>query len=473
MYKLTFTLKQHTPIIHFQHEQEGATLRASEVKPKLDKFLIERLQLTQVIQKDNKPVEVPKQQFAKWFNNSEHLSLNYKLRFAENNSQKIPIENFHKNAPMYFGNMGDDAIPKHFKLIDLTNVSIISFNSDFLDSIRIILYEFFFGQNFGTRQSKGYGSFEVVSINGDENIVKKQVCDFSFSIEASGWFEVLTKVNLFYRSLRSGINEVASINYTSPFNNTIAHKQQITSSKFYFKPLIFIYAKHLQRQWDKKTIKQYFLNSDYVYRKLIFKEKQKPNINWAIGDAEKMEELSLKKHIITHNSSDILTYSELNNDNHFFLDYKDLFGLSNLEAWKSYGKTIVKKNATNLSQPKTFSEKNKKDPDYVERFKSPLTFKILKTNQNQYTVYVIIDEPSDIYKGQKFIIYDRVGCTSSNLCLKIPEDFSFSNFFKFIRAKENFDIEKHVENKFKNTPDGKPYFQTLKTIYNQIQTNPL
>lgn len=42
MHKLTVTLKQHTPLIHFQHSQEGATLRASEVKPKLDKFIIER-----------------------------------------------------------------------------------------------------------------------------------------------------------------------------------------------------------------------------------------------------------------------------------------------------------------------------------------------------------------------------------------------------------------------------------------------
>ncbi|KAA6310435.1 hypothetical protein EZS27_038260, partial [termite gut metagenome] len=39
MKKLTVTLKQHTPLIHFQHEQEGATLRSSEVKPRLDRFL--------------------------------------------------------------------------------------------------------------------------------------------------------------------------------------------------------------------------------------------------------------------------------------------------------------------------------------------------------------------------------------------------------------------------------------------------
>lgn len=39
MAKLKIQLKQHTPLIHFQSEQPGAILRATEVKPKLDKFL--------------------------------------------------------------------------------------------------------------------------------------------------------------------------------------------------------------------------------------------------------------------------------------------------------------------------------------------------------------------------------------------------------------------------------------------------
>ena len=41
-FKLTFKLKQHTPLIHFQHDQTGATLRATELKPKLDRFLVEK-----------------------------------------------------------------------------------------------------------------------------------------------------------------------------------------------------------------------------------------------------------------------------------------------------------------------------------------------------------------------------------------------------------------------------------------------
>ncbi|MBK9152255.1 MAG: hypothetical protein IPM26_15270 [Saprospiraceae bacterium] len=41
-FQITFALRQHTPIIHFQHEQEGATLRATELKPKLDLFIIKK-----------------------------------------------------------------------------------------------------------------------------------------------------------------------------------------------------------------------------------------------------------------------------------------------------------------------------------------------------------------------------------------------------------------------------------------------
>ena len=43
-FKVSFTLKQHTPIIHFQSDQSGATLRATELKPKFDRFLMEQFE---------------------------------------------------------------------------------------------------------------------------------------------------------------------------------------------------------------------------------------------------------------------------------------------------------------------------------------------------------------------------------------------------------------------------------------------
>lgn len=87
MYQLKFTLKQHTPIIHFQHDQDGATLRTSEVKPKLDRFIIK-----QMGGKDKVPKE--------WVNNEEKGSLNYNLRIEANGkvSYFLPLARFLNNA---------------------------------------------------------------------------------------------------------------------------------------------------------------------------------------------------------------------------------------------------------------------------------------------------------------------------------------------------------------------------------------
>ncbi|MDZ4679328.1 MAG: hypothetical protein SGI94_02725, partial [Saprospiraceae bacterium] len=69
-FQLTIPLKQHTPLIHFQHEQAGATLRATEVKPKLDKYLIEHA------------FDSDASKYARFLvggKNAEHKALDYKL----------------------------------------------------------------------------------------------------------------------------------------------------------------------------------------------------------------------------------------------------------------------------------------------------------------------------------------------------------------------------------------------------------
>ncbi len=108
-YKLKFKLKQHTPIIHFQYDQSGATLRASELKPKLDKFLIEKLGLTKKITIDSKEKEVPKSEYKHWFidEGKEHLALNYKVKI---NTKNTHINNkeiqSRDRIPNFFANMG-------------------------------------------------------------------------------------------------------------------------------------------------------------------------------------------------------------------------------------------------------------------------------------------------------------------------------------------------------------------------------
>ena len=38
-FRREYTLLAQTPMIHFQHDQSGAALRPSEVKPKFDRYL--------------------------------------------------------------------------------------------------------------------------------------------------------------------------------------------------------------------------------------------------------------------------------------------------------------------------------------------------------------------------------------------------------------------------------------------------
>ncbi|MCX6272661.1 MAG: hypothetical protein NTU44_15865 [Bacteroidetes bacterium] len=185
MYKLEFTLKQHTPLIHFQHDQEGATLRATEVKPKLDQFIFEkitgkrgfsariefhhllfhggevwtkRLNWLSGSSREIKP---------KYLNIQErnnallHFSLNYKLKIPFVFPEFKTIERNFK-FPCFFGDMGDNYTEniKGFSYLNtLLNCEIFTFDKSLKDTIALKLSDFFSLHNFGTRQSKGFGSF--------------------------------------------------------------------------------------------------------------------------------------------------------------------------------------------------------------------------------------------------------------------------------------------------------------------------
>src|SRR5690606_37665418 len=96
MNRLTIKLRQHTPLIHFQHDHIGATLRATEVKPKLDKFIL--------TQPGNGNYDKGKQwaKEKKWLIGSSDNALDYKLRFTSSDKPDISEIN---NIRLYFGNL--------------------------------------------------------------------------------------------------------------------------------------------------------------------------------------------------------------------------------------------------------------------------------------------------------------------------------------------------------------------------------
>ena len=173
-----YKLVQHTPLIHFQHSEPHACLRATEVKPKLDRFLIEQLE------KDDRFGDG---RWKKWFvGDGSQQSFDYMMRITPNSEQvertqsieraiaraehRPPNASFHEIHKNYFGNMASgnniqDTIRETFKeslfYKDGLTLTIRCFIPELLTFIDEHIRGFFMMHNFGTRQRKGFGSFTV------------------------------------------------------------------------------------------------------------------------------------------------------------------------------------------------------------------------------------------------------------------------------------------------------------------------
>jgi len=236
-FKLEFTLKQHTPIIHFQHEQSGATLRATELKPKFDKFLLKM---------DN---TLP-------FNehHNDKKSLDYKVKIISKGNKTIEFE---KYPPLYFGNQRGSK-PKQQVIGSDVTVEFLSFNTQILEAIKKYFEAFLANTNFGTRQSKGYGCFYIKDKAFDSSLIDQKEFTKVYAFDSvKNRYE--KDIKDFYRLMRSGINEIG------------ANKTNV----FYAKSLMFMYFDKKGIIWDKKAVKMHFINKEdsitnqYIIRDLL------------------------------------------------------------------------------------------------------------------------------------------------------------------------------------------------------------
>ena len=178
-HKLTFKLTQHTPLIHFQWEEQGATLRATEVKPKLDRFLRVKLKsinatlygtYRSLIQSIPDPREETKKvsPYKLWISEDttgkkekflvgSYISKGVASRYSQEYSILSPAPYFADNSSIKNGElekakiglMNDRGVELTFKF----------FNPNWEKLLKEALPLFFCCTNFGTRQSKGFGSF--------------------------------------------------------------------------------------------------------------------------------------------------------------------------------------------------------------------------------------------------------------------------------------------------------------------------
>lgn len=225
-----YKLVQHTPLIHFQHSEPHACLRATEVKPKLDRFLIEQLE------KDGRFGDG---RWKKWFvGDGSQQSFDYMMRITPNSEQverthsieraiaraehRPPNANLHEIHKNYFGNMASgnniqDTIRETFKeslfYKDGLTLTIRCFIPELLTFIDEHIRGFFMMHNFGTRQRKGFGSFTVdISTKPNEpkgfDLVGKYCpnaycCKLGNDVNADALLDAVWVISAF---LRSGFN---------------------------------------------------------------------------------------------------------------------------------------------------------------------------------------------------------------------------------------------------------------------------
>jgi hypothetical protein len=358
-FKRTFELVQHTPLIHFQRDT-GATLRSTEVKAKLDSYLL------------SKANDEEKALLKKCLINPENnpdTGLDYKMHIAvQDKGERTPIgKNQRGEYPMFFANMGNEYKDgDRVAVLDgQLRVDIFSFHGEeLLNIIDRHIVNFFATTNFGMRSTKGYGSFTVIGKKPD---VKPK---FSFTIATAEWKVAFQYVDLFYKSLRGGINGAMDPN-TGRF-----------VKDFYMKPLLFVYAHDNKVQWEKRTIKQSAKNLFPLYQ-------QHKDKSWTVKD----QNLTVHEAGYRVDANWPLWQSHTEK-----AIVRDVLGLSTDQSWRGYGK--FKRGEYSATITKTPARGHQD----VERFASPLIFKpILENDQFRIDVFVNREIPKE-YLGAKFKI---------------------------------------------------------------------
>ena len=233
---LRVKLIQQTPYIHFQHNQDGAILRATEVKPKLDEFIRKKM-----------GGDVPEDWLIKTDGSTK--ALNYKMRFyttgtperskaAEHEIQAYNAgqrSNYTGINGMYFGNMVDkkkkgpngrpvNKTPAEYEADVLANfketvfykepikMTILCMIPELKNKIAEVLDEFFLLHNFGCRQTKGFGGFvtENLRVNSCVRKYERMGCLFfhtdTTNTQTSNYKALLNHAMTLYAILKGGLN---------------------------------------------------------------------------------------------------------------------------------------------------------------------------------------------------------------------------------------------------------------------------
>lgn len=278
IHKLEVKLKQHTPLIHFQHDQEGATLRASEVKPKLDKYIIEQLKESGKYDEGVQDGWIKSKGDKIWLDYHMKIEtsepINYSMDVLNETDRNRNQKRDEIGRPLYktpnypdnqnsliMGNMGGRIQEEVLNFVMFKKVAIILLfrNKELCDKVKASIFAFFIKNNFGNRTSKGFGSFKVFSING-ESCTEQPLVDYlvSFSLNPSDGEEISASnamkdifivINKMWKGLKS-YSRVPSGEQKSVFLNVqsqLTNQEERIPSPISFKPIL---KSQLSNKWE-------------------------------------------------------------------------------------------------------------------------------------------------------------------------------------------------------------------------------
>lgn len=393
-------LEQKTPMWHFQADTAGCVLRATEVKPKLDRFLRTKEKLDK-----------------SWFVKDREDALDYKLWFVA--PDKGPSELNGKHYPLFFGNMGGEQQKKLIFYNGEIKMYLFSLNDALIKCIKRHLFEFFATHSFGTRQDKGFGFFFPVDIDGEKGDFNqpfgahyqfeyrwmdygKKFQDPAKRPPYSSWeysyVEAFKAIHYFHKLIRSGINE----------------------GKCYYKSLMYFYAQDKGKQWDKPTIRHHFQFYTKIYQSIC--GQLKPPYQEIIPRRNRQPEVK----VYYRREDMVKEFSAVDSESKLL--FRDTLGLASEQQWKAYKDSISIK---------------AQDSGFV-RFKSPILYRpVILEKEGKCHVYIHWDESglsklkdqcfTISHKGENRPEVERQQDEIAPLTeMHVYEDFSLEDYFTFI-----------------------------------------
>lgn len=323
--RITFTLTQITPIAHFDYDNECVTptIRVTEVKPKLDRFL------KKMYSRSHTDESMPEDWFIVDSSGERTEALDYKMHITPraNSSQQFRIsKNDYSNKYNFLANMSGDEARSGGAREDaarfvmencLLSGQIVSFHESLLAFMNKPIVKnltpidmFFACTNFGMRQDKGFGEFVTnpLLLQGPsasdlfEEVLNSVYGNYVYSTELEkGRKGVLRKefndlepacrtIGKVYKRLKSGKENFVHVYFSQNSNSRV---KDYTVSNLYKRSF----------ENEKDVCKRDGANADgAVYGKALFGLANEIKIKegtWTIGSRDEQNAISRIKSPVT------------------------------------------------------------------------------------------------------------------------------------------------------------------------------